>query len=104
MSPLRSRRLDLLHGGLGCLDAANAIDDDGCPLVSQFSRDCAADAKLIDLASSHDYLTPPAMHFEPYRRLVERAGASARYRGAIIDGAQHVDALAETRRAASRRR
>lgn len=52
-------------------------------------------AKLIDLASASDHLIAPAMHFEPYARLIESAGATGRYRARVIPDAQHVDAWSE---------
>lgn len=47
--------------------------------------------KVIELASEYDHLIPPKIHFEPYATLVEAAGKSALYRGALIPRAQHVD-------------
>jgi hypothetical protein len=50
--------------------------------------------KTIDLCSEYDQLVPPAIHFEPYGRMVEAAGQSASYRGRTIAGAPHVDSWA----------
>ena len=46
---------------------------------------------LVELASEYDHLIPPAMHLEPYGRMVEAAGRGALYRSEIIAHAQHVD-------------
>ena len=51
--------------------------------------------KLIDLASEYDHLIPPKVHFEPYRALVDAAGASALYRARMMPGTQHVDSWSE---------
>ena len=73
-------------------------DSDRAPEIGQriqgFANTGHLRAKLIDLASSLDYLTPPSVHFAPYGRLVAAGDGALRYRSAIVTGAGHLDAPA----------
>lgn len=59
--------------------------------VAAFANTGCIRCPLVELASEYDHLIPPAMHFEPYRRMVEAAGKGELYRGEMIARAQHVD-------------
>ncbi|TAM62160.1 hypothetical protein EPN52_01130 [bacterium] len=50
---------------------------------------------LVELASEYDHLIPPALHLEPYARLIARAGRSHLYRSEMLAKAQHVDRWSE---------
>jgi hypothetical protein len=63
--------------------------------IERFENTGAIRCKLIELASEFDHLTPPRLHFDPYRAMVEQSGKSAGYRGRTIAGAQHVDSWAD---------
>ena len=63
--------------------------------IAGFANTGRLRTKLIDLASAHDHVAPPAKHFTPYRAMVEAAGASALYRGELLPHAQHVDRWSE---------
>ncbi|MDE2573370.1 MAG: hypothetical protein KGM44_12725 [bacterium] len=68
---------------------------DRSPLVAArvggFANTGRIRTKLIEVAATHDYLIPPAMHLEPYRAMVAAAGLGWSYRCLLIDHAQHVD-------------
>ncbi len=63
--------------------------------IGGFANTGTIRCKTIEVASELDYLTPPSVHCEPYRALVEAAGKTALYRLCIVAGATHVDAWAD---------
>jgi hypothetical protein len=63
--------------------------------IDGFANTGAIRCKTSEVASEFDYLTPPAIHCDPYRALVEAAGKAALYRSRIVSGATHVDAWAD---------
>lgn len=63
--------------------------------IDGFSNTGTIRCKTIEVASELDYLTPPAVHCDPYRALVEAAGKAALYRSHLVARATHVDAWAD---------
>ncbi|TAM74001.1 hypothetical protein EPN44_12405 [bacterium] len=59
--------------------------------VARFANTGRIRCPLVELASEYDHLISPAVHFVPYRRMVEAAGKGELYRGEMIARAQHVD-------------
>jgi len=60
-----------------------------------FANTGALRCKLIEVAAEYDHLIPPRIHDEPYRALVETAGAQALRRSRLVPFAQHVDSWSE---------
>jgi hypothetical protein len=63
--------------------------------IEGFSNTGEIRCKTVEVGSELDYLTPPALHCDRYRALVERAGKAALYRSRVVAGATHVDAWAD---------
>ncbi|HZY99298.1 MAG TPA: hypothetical protein VFE36_06970 [Candidatus Baltobacteraceae bacterium] len=63
--------------------------------IEGFANTGAIRCKTMEVASEFDYLTPPAIHCEPYRAMVEAAGKASSYRSRIVAGATHVDSWAD---------
>jgi hypothetical protein len=63
--------------------------------IERFANTGRIGCRLVEVASEFDYLIPPKVHFDPYRRLVEAAGRADLYRGKLIAGAQHVDSWSD---------
>jgi|SRR5579884_995702 len=63
--------------------------------VARYANTGRINCKLIEVAAEYDHLLPPAVNFEPYRRMVERAGRGDVYRGRVAPRAQHVDAWSD---------
>ncbi|HZO92321.1 MAG TPA: hypothetical protein VFB22_01010 [Candidatus Baltobacteraceae bacterium] len=63
--------------------------------VARYANTGRINCKLIEVSAEYDHLLPPAIHHEPYGRLVAAAGKTERYRGRVVPRAQHVDAWSD---------
>jgi len=63
--------------------------------IGCFSNTGTIRCKTIEVSSELNYLTPPAIHCDPYRADVDAAGKASWYRWRTVAGATHVDAWAD---------